>query len=180
MRRTTPIVIAALLALSTPALARAPKLADLPTVKMVTEQADLIIEEDRARELAEQQDPKIDLIDDYSGRNVNYWQFARVTDILTEDKEDMKYRRHAADALLHRFDEEDAWDPNVKKVKVKIGSALVKELHDTKLEIRVLVAQIFEKYWPGQYSRFGYDPEETAFAKRNRAVKRWREYLGGK
>jgi hypothetical protein len=172
--------VAVLLLLAGVASAKAPSLADLPTIKMVNEQADELIKQKRAAELAAQQDPKLDQINEYAEGKVNYWRYQGVAEIFADDKEDIKYRRAAGDAFLRCFDEKNAWDEDVKKVKIRIGQKIMSELHAANLEIRILTAKIFQKYWPGQSSRFGYNPEETAYARRNKAVKKWREFLMGR
>ncbi|MHC4860758.1 MAG: hypothetical protein ACYTDY_11790 [Planctomycetota bacterium] len=180
MRRTVLLVVAFLILSAGVAQAKAPRLADLPTVKMVSEEAQRLIVTKRAAALAAQKDPKMDLIRDYADHKVNYWRYQGVAEILIDEKEEMKYRRRAAEAFLDRFEELNAWDDDIKKVKIRIGQQIVRALHDGNLEIRVLVAKIFQRYWPGQYSRFGYNPEETAYARRNKAVKKWREFLAGR
>jgi bacterioferritin (cytochrome b1) len=184
MRGVVPIAVllgvSTLLLTADAAFARAPTLEELPTVKEVNEEAKRILAKDLADELEAQKDPKMDTIRDYAEHRVGYLYFQKVAGILTDDHEDMEYRRAAADAFVERFADLDPWDEHVRKAKVRIGQAIVDELNDRSLEIRTRVAKIFEAFFPGQYPIFGYDPEETTFAKRNKAVKRWKEHLKGK
>ena len=160
------------------ALAKAPSQRNFPTIRGVLKRADEAIEAARAKAEAEAKDDKMERIRAYEEGKVQPFDAKFVVDILKDDKEEMKYRQAAAFAIRNRFKDIAPNDEKYAKLKRAIGSELIASLNDSSQEIREWVAGVFRTFWPGEYSRFGFDPKESVYAKRSKAWREWRKFLG--
>ena len=99
-----------------------------------------------------------------------------LTKIIRDSRQKVMYREAAVGALLKRF-EADFHSARIRTEQEKIGRALLPCLQDNDMGTRILVARLFRVFWPGQYLRSGYDPEESGYRERRKAIKMWQKYL---
>jgi len=175
--RTALTALALLLLSAGAAVARAPTSEELPIAKDILEAA----MEEKARLAAEREaelrDPRMETIRAYQDpeqTTLEEWQ--GVVEILKEKENEKKYRQAAADAIRARF-QDIREDDRIRRMKKEIGRELVYQLLSPEREVRIWVAAIFKQFWGREYTRFGYDPEETNVPRRSKAVKDWRRFL---
>ncbi len=172
----TILILIVLAALATPALAKAPTLAELPTAKYILSQSE---KEKAARLLAEaeaKKDPKLDLINAYADPSSSFYDWDEVVDILKDDKEKAEYRQKAANAIRLRF-RGVKLDGRIRDVKKKIAQSVVRLLKDGDAAVRTWVYGIFQDFYQGAAGRITYDPNESNYMKRNKAYQDWVKYL---
>lgn len=170
------LVVPFLLLLAAPAFARAPTLAELPTVKSVLDKADAAKTAIAKKKEEDEKDPKMEDIQKYQEGRESLFHWKRVVDILKSDKQ-AKYREASAEALRQRFKDLPPRDVAVMKVKKEIGTALLSMLKARDKTDRNLVASVYRVFWPGEYARIGYDPNEVAYRALVRKTKEWERFL---
>jgi len=174
---TVAVVLLATFVLSaSSAWAKAPTLAELPTVKYINEKSK---EEILARALAEEEakkDPKMDKINAFADPAGSIYQWEPIVAFLKDGKEDIKYREAAALAIRAKFRGIEV-DARVREVKNRIGQAIVKLLMDNNATIRIQAYGILAEFYPGQVSRIRYDPNEKNYMRRNKAYRDWHKHL---
>ena len=169
---------AVLLVVATPALAKAPTLEELPTVKYINEEAKRQIEARRRAEEEAKKDPKMDLINAYADPEgaVSMYKWEPVVTILKDEKEEPKHREGAAKALRARFKDVKP-NAKIRDVKKKISLSIVKLLVDNDPRVRAWVYGILDEWYPGAKSAIKYDPNEVNYPKRYKGYTEWRKYL---
>jgi hypothetical protein len=175
--RSTIALLAFLLLAGGVAFARAPTSEELPTAKDILEEA--VKEKARldAEREAELRDPRTEAIKAYAdAEKTPLAQWKDVVEILKNDKNEAEYRQSAAAALRARFKDLRA-DERIRRMKKEIGRELVYQLLSSDRNVRIWVAAIFKEFWDREYTRFGYDPNETNVPRRSKAVKEWRRFL---
>jgi len=165
------------------AYGRAPTLEELPTIKRIQEDADKAIEERRRAEIEAQKDPVMDEIHAYRDKAVPMFapHWKGIADILKDDRETMEHRRAAAEAFRERFKDHIKADSRIEKLKKDIAVYLLPKLNDSNnTEVRIWVAGVFQRFWPGTYTKIGFNPEESNFKSRYDDWKEWRKFLRGR
>jgi hypothetical protein len=121
-------------------------------------------------------DETLERIRTWADAEIPLFKHEFLTDIIRDDKHELRYREAAAEALCGRF-KSLPQDQRVNGEKEKVGRALLPRLMDTKADMRVVIARVFKQFWPGMYQRSGYDPTAVNFPVRYKAYKMWRQYL---
>jgi hypothetical protein len=127
VRRATLLAAAALAALVSPVLAKAPKPADVPSVEDLYQSAQKAIDQAAKEAFEKSRDPLREAIDNYRDKKTPYTDFQKLVDCLNNAKDDnvQPYRADAAQALLTRFSKEDESDPQVRATRRQIVLAIL-------------------------------------------------------
>lgn len=161
------------------AFARAPTREDLPTVRDVMRRMDR--EEELIQRRAEEanRDDKMDRIKAWEDGRAQVTEVKFLLDIIKDEKEERKYRYQATVAIRNRLKDMPAADQKIRKLKQQIGLELVGLLTDNDDDVPVWVAAIFREFWPGEYTKSGYDPKDP-YLKRLKAAREWRKFLSSR
>jgi hypothetical protein len=128
MRRVAPAAsVLAFLLLAAPAVAKAPKPADLPTVEEIYQQAKKSIDEAAKRAIEQARDPNREAIEGYRDRKLPLNEYQKLVEIINDSKNDnvQPYRADAAQALVLRFTREEEADPQVRAIRRSIALAVL-------------------------------------------------------
>lgn len=171
------LTAAALLLLAAPALAKAPQ---APTVADIRQKAEQDEAELRRRAAEAQRDERKEAIDAYGQKKVPFGEWKQLVEMLLDDKtpEVQNYRQPAADALVHRFEQEDVNNPDVRQARVDIALELVPLLTAKSSDERGLVAvnTVMSSWFRPQLLMHRWYPQHK-LSDRQKAAKKIKEWL---
>ncbi len=175
MRRPALALAIVFLAAAPPgvALARAPTLRELPTVKAVLEAAKKLRAERAAAAAAAARDVKMEKIKAYEQSLVSIDSYRDVLKFLLDEREDDRYRMAAAAAIRTRFREKVGFD----RLKKEIARQLLPKLRSREKKVRIWASGILATFWPGKAKLIGYDPEEHNFIELTRKWRKWKDFV---
>jgi hypothetical protein len=177
MLRVVPCGLLVGFLLASTAFARAPSLEELPTVKVIQEQAGVKIEEARRAAAEAQKDPKKERIDAYANGTATIFEWKEIVDVLKGDSEQTAYRQAAADAIGQRFENVAPSDTRMDKLKREIALSILKLLNDKERQVRIWAHKILVVFWPGRAQHIGFNPEAANARERYDAYKAWQKWL---